>query len=682
MKLEFVEVSGFQGFRDTTRFGFPAGFAVFSGRNGVGKSTVLDAVDFALTGTINKFEVKSARGGGLDEHIWWVGPGKAEAHYVTVGFIDPEGERFKVTRSRERGYQSDSPDIFRRLCGSAGAPAPSAETLMQTTLIRDEFIVALSVDLPEQARFAVVRDAIGTLIGRDHSERTGKIVKAADAARDEQRGRLEKAQADLGRCLSDLTEGRSAAERTPDISEALQTIESFSLRLPDEPRERADALRRHVAERRRVLQEIETVRRQAQSLLPELTYLRSSEATRAIEDGQTALQSATAEKERAEQVLALAERADAGERESDLYAAHLTALLEHGSHLGLQDGHCPLCAALRSPDEFNNAIASARARLAARGERLAASSRAVAEARSAVETATQAFSAAARRAAEEMNRRLSARQRLDAIRGVYERNSFAGQPDNPEASQTLILAEQEQLARLERALFILEASSAVDRVATLEARVATLRERVDRESAKLAEAQQAAELARQIDASSKAVANQILAEQFDTVMPLLKELYRRLRPHADWTEIESDFGGKVRASLNLTVGDGHNVQFLFSSGQRRAAGLAFLLAIHLSRRWCRWQSLLLDDPVQHIDDYRALNLVEVLAAIRRSGRQIIVAVEDVALADLLCRRLRSSIGEIGRRFDLRTSRTGTSEIANVEDIYPMPREVLRQAQAS
>lgn len=165
-------------------------------------------------------------------------------------------------------------------------------------------------------------------------------------------------------------------------------------------------------------------------------------------------------------------------------------------------------------------------------------------------------------------------------------------------------------------------------------------------------------------------------------MPLLKELYRRLRPHADWTEIESDFGGKVRASLNLTVGDGHNVQFLFSSGQRRAAGLAFLLAIHLSRRWCRWQSLLLDDPVQHIDDYRALNLVEVLAAIRRSGRQIIVAVEDVALADLLCRRLRSSIGEIGRRFDLRTSRTGTSEIANVEDIYPMPREVLRQAQAS
>jgi chromosome segregation protein len=91
---------------------------------------------------------------------------------------------------------------------------------------------------------------------------------------------------------------------------------------------------------------------------------------------------------------------------------------------------------------------------------------------------------------------------------------------------------------------------------------------------------------------------------------------------------------------------------------------------------------LLDDPVQHIDDYRALNLVEVLGAIRRGGRQVIIAVEDAALADLLCRRLRSSIGEIGRRFELQISRTGTSEIASIHDIYPMPREVLRSAQVS
>ena len=130
------------------------------------------------------------------------------------------------------------------------------------------------------------------------------------------------------------------------------------------------------------------------------------------------------------------------------------------------------------------------------------------------------------------------------------------------------------------------------------------------------------------------------------------------------------------------VGDGHNPQFLFSSGQRRAAGLAFLLAVHLSRPWCAWRTLLLDDPIQHIDDYRALNLVEVLTAIRKSGRQVIVAVEDPALADVLCRRLRSSSEDIGRLFELHTSKTGTAEIENTRDIYPMPQLVLRPAQAS
>jgi DNA repair exonuclease SbcCD ATPase subunit len=150
MKLEFVEMSGFRGFRDKTRFDLPTGFTVLSGRNGSGKSTVLDAIDFAITGTINKFSVKEARGGGLDEHIWWVGGGKAEAHYVTVGFIKETGERFVITRSRERGSNTEPREISNQLCTSRSASQPSIETMMQTTLIRDELIAGLSLDLPEQ----------------------------------------------------------------------------------------------------------------------------------------------------------------------------------------------------------------------------------------------------------------------------------------------------------------------------------------------------------------------------------------------------------------------------------------------------------------------------------------------------------------------------------------------------
>jgi DNA repair exonuclease SbcCD ATPase subunit len=121
MKLEFVEISGFRGFRDKTRFDLPPGFAVLCGRNGVGKSTVLDAIDFALTGTINKFSVRTARGGGLDDHIWWVGAGSAETNYVSVGFVDIDGKRLAVTRHRDGTLAPQSNESINRLCESDGS---------------------------------------------------------------------------------------------------------------------------------------------------------------------------------------------------------------------------------------------------------------------------------------------------------------------------------------------------------------------------------------------------------------------------------------------------------------------------------------------------------------------------------------------------------------------------------
>jgi chromosome segregation protein len=678
MKLDFVEIAGFRGFRNKVRFDIPAGFAVFTGRNGVGKSTVLDAVDFALTGTINKFVVKNARGGGLDEHVWWVGSGRADEHYVTVGFTDGSGGAFSVTRSRVHGLQSSVEDPVARLCSDSS----SVVTLMQTTLIRDESIVALSVDLPEQQRFAAVRAAIGGLVGTDHSKRTGEILRAANYAEEEQLRRLNGVQAELGRALSGLTEARSVAERSPDVAEALQTVASANIELPPEPVARTDFLRRHIASKRQALQEIETARRESETLLQELAYVRSPEAERNLQTAQKAFEESISAREQAQQLFSAAERADTAEKEGDAFATHLAALIEHGEHIGLQEGHCPLCAAARKPEEFSGAIKAAKARLATQGERLANASKALADARLVLETTIAVASSAQQQYENEAMREILVDAALAEIQDTYTQHAFKGSPEKPVEAQQLILTEQEGLTRLERALYILEASSAIDRVGTLESKVAELRGRVDEETARYELAHGASQAAKQIDASSQTVANQILTEQFDTVMPLLKELYRRLRPHSSWTEIDSDFGGKVRASLNFTVGEGHNLQFLFSSGQRRAAGLAFLLAIHLSRRWCGWKSLLLDDPVQHIDDYRALNLVEALAAIRRSGRQVVIAVEDTALADLLCRRLRSGIGEMGRRFELKTSSAGSGEIATAEDIHPMPRAVLRPAQAS
>src|SRR3546814_21018997 len=75
------------------------------------------------------------------------------------------------------------------------------------------------------------------------------------------------------------------------------------------------------------------------------------------------------------------------------------------------------------------------------------------------------------------------------------------------------------------------------------------------------------------DAARRA-AGETLDRRLDRVLPLMSELYRRLRPHPIWRDIEYSIRGDVRRFLKLKVGDELNPQFLFSSGQRRATGLA------------------------------------------------------------------------------------------------------------
>lgn len=134
--------------------------------------------------------------------------------------------------------------------------------------------------------------------------------------------------------------------------------------------------------------------------------------------------------------------------------------------------------------------------------------------------------------------------------------------------------------------------------------------------------------------------------------------------------------------LSLEVGDGLNPSFMFSSGQRRTAGLAFLLAIHLSRSWCRLDSLILDDPVQHVDDYRALHLAEVLAAIRRTGRQVICTVEDPALVGLLARRLRCEASSPGAIVRLKYEAGLGSSVAEQREVSPFAQAVLVSPRAA
>jgi hypothetical protein len=478
-----------------------------------------------------------------------------------------------------------------------------------------------------------------------------------------------------------LTEARSVAERQTNVSRAeaiiRKAVPGATESIPDH-----EALGRLIAERKQAAADLTSTLSRAVSLksITDTAGLDTLLQHRGLLEEQ--ISAADTFHRESQASAAMAEERMQDEMKLDEFASRLTVLLDHGEALGLQDHHCPLCDAARTDEEFARAISDARARLNQRGERVRAAVARV--------DASRAKVADAEARLRDLQNQLTDLNLAvahiiaegEAIQAEFDRSGITASISDIPAAERQLLQMQDETNELEQALYILEASGAHDRVTALAGQVEQLRIRVEQETARLAAAERAVEIARQIKNAATTVSNEILTEQFDTVMPLLKELYRRLRPHTDWQEIETDFGGKIRASLNFTVGDGKNPQFLFSSGQRRAAGLAFLLAIHLSRPWCRLKSLWLDDPVQHVDDYRALNLVEVLSAIRKSGRQIVVAVEDPALANLLCRRLRSSENEPGCLFEVGPSASGTATIQRKDYVSPMMRDVLRYAEAS
>ncbi|MCL6688054.1 AAA family ATPase [Pseudomonas sp. R3.Fl] len=677
MRLDFVEVCGFRGFRELVRINFGRGFTVITGRNGVGKSTLCDAVEFAITGSIDKYAVEKAAKESLSDYLWWRGEGISKAHYVTVSFVDDDGKPFTITRTRESGADHSADEIQAALC-SGPVPDNALSQLTRTSIIRDEWIAALSVDLTETERFDLVRSALGALEGSEAGSRAKEVVAATEVTHSENEAAYEAARSRLADRLTQLSETQTALSRSGDMSSALQIIGTAVPDAAPELMARLTAGRNALANGRARLGRMgEALQLGLEVALAQAAY----ETPRAVADREAASrahEAAQREYQAAQQAVSEAEQRLEREEDIDAIAASLSLLVEHGERLGLHEDHCPLCAAYRTPNEFSAGVTAARHRITslASGVQAARDVLTTAKENAHLHGVTLQAAAAVLEAHSDELRRL--RRQEEAHVSFYEEWHLDFRFINdPNGLEQAISSERDSLIDLERALIVLEASQAVSQMSSIESNISVLRAEVERLAQAVSRSQTAVTAAREIERSVKRVSAEIIDERLAQISPLLNELYQRLRPHADWRTIDYSVRGDVRRFLSLKVGNGLNPQFVFSSGQRRAAGLAFLLSVHLARAWTPLKSLLLDDPVQHIDDFRALHLVEVLSALRSDGRQIICAVEDSALADLLCRRLVSTATEGGRRLDIDLGPLGATSVVTDQEIHPMPVGVLR-----
>jgi len=682
MNIVSIKAAGFRGVKGELNLTFPNGFAVITGSNGAGKSTVCDAIEYAICGTLSKFNPAKESGEGIAEYVWWRGKERPQSRFVQIEIQRKDGTRVLIERNSQGLHGISEQELLDLLCEKLSRPLDSLNYLCRTSLLRGEQISELSLDLAETERFSFVKACLGA---RDHSElesAANVLTKTFKTRVERLESEYEKGRFRITEFTSRISSVKSQALKAEDVGEAERYVRQSSNRPAGEMSEVIRVAKSNAVALKSTLDALLNYARQLSTVEKRLAEATTPEFT-AHKDAMEA--SLLAAKAKRDQRQADAQALEAQIKSGTLNSADIAewaGLHQHGSALGLQNGSCPLCGLELSQDTFEKRLQSIKARVELQNK---ASADLIRERTKASDDFRRLVSEC-----DSMERQYKDLSTLTEIlklerSALLQKVNSLGLPDIP--SETISPTNvteyadrvKAQLSTLEKHLGVLDGSKALERVAELEKGLTQCQKDSEALAKVVSRAKSAEERFKEAAATVKRVAGELVDERLAELSPLLTELYTRLKPHVDWPTVSYITRGDVRRFLSLRIGEDLNPRFMFSNGQRRAAGLAFLLAVHLSRSWCHLNALVLDDPVQHIDDFRALHLVEVLSAIRQTGRQIICTIEDPELAKLLCRRLRSLENEEGVLITLDYQPEQGVRVTDTKPIFPLPKTAILAA---
>ena len=192
MRLSRIEISGFRGVREPIDLRLPSGFTVISGRNGSGKSTFCDAIEYVFTGDIRRETNYSENDEGYADYIRWRGEGEPpEDTYVRLYVQGEDGREIVLEREFEKplavrggvggdgapdnAFGTTEAEVISHLCDPGQAPDAPLRRLCEISIIRDERITDLSVEAGERNRYKFVRRALGTDVFADSVERAKEV---------------------------------------------------------------------------------------------------------------------------------------------------------------------------------------------------------------------------------------------------------------------------------------------------------------------------------------------------------------------------------------------------------------------------------------------------------------------------------------------------------------------------
>jgi DNA repair exonuclease SbcCD ATPase subunit len=662
--FEWIEIEGFRGFADRQRLDLDASVVILAGPNGTGKTSFFDAVQWLLIGTLERLEP------------WRV---RRNAEHVVNQYQAAGGEPATVTASLRIGgrsvevrrtgrydssqlewrdesivfYEADAERALARALTPVGRMSLQ-RSLLSSGLLQQDVIRDVLEDKPAE-RY----DQLAAILGLN-------AIAGFPAAAKKRADRLAADGERARKAVADL-EAAARSER--------ERIVSLRARAADAPD--VAALRAQLAERIAAHQPTLQVRgelplssgdaqelRMAAGLAADTLGGLLSEAGPAL-DAMAAEPAATAEELGALRLAAeAAVQATAEARESLAEAERLyDEERKVSSRLGrlaaeaipLLDGDCPICGQTIDPEHvrahLEQLIAEGSSRLPelqrAREEAVAELAKRHAEdeqaAKALAEVAARTDRIAQARAQHEAWRARVA----DAVRELAERFEL-GEAALATGDREALRGAREALADTSRAAGELvnafgwvgetaALSTAQTRLTDIEAQIEEARERA-------AKASKTEDQARTLQRAAVRAAASVTEERFTVLRPIIQDVYTRLDPHPAFTDLRFavDVYRERGIATPQVLDPEHDLKadplLVFSSSQANIVALSTFLALGWAAGEDAMPFLLLDDPLQSLDDVNALGFAD-LCRHMRTRRQLIVSTHDLRLAGLLERKL-------------------------------------------
>src|SRR6266446_3099743 len=215
MRIRKINLAGYRGVRGPIEIPCGPAFTVISGRNGSGKSSICDSLEFVLTGTLQRYQEESERGERISDYLWWRGKPAVPNHSVVLEFEERDGTTFTLGRVQDSDGKTGQID---RLCYRNVAPPDWVNQLCLTTIIRDETIAKLSTDQPERERYEFVLQAIGLASSVAVESNTSEITKYLNAIEAEARTIYDQRRQAVESLTFELSRARISATKASEES--------------------------------------------------------------------------------------------------------------------------------------------------------------------------------------------------------------------------------------------------------------------------------------------------------------------------------------------------------------------------------------------------------------------------------------------------------------------------------